>query len=210
VAVAFFGSLLLSWCAKVKSAPEVSEPPGPPTTEGLVGYPSKVDPVQALQVARGATRRTTLHGFVAEKVHSDGTLDLTEEGARVRYLFQSPAGEGPQPPRPEGTLARRLYCGKQNVHLRQEGVVADPDVADYPCSPHPPEALPEPRCTPADVWELAIEKGANPAQPARIEYYRAKVGPAWRFQQPGSRVRFSVYGDCGRELDAREAIGAVR
>ena len=130
VAVAFLGALALSWWAKLESRPETSEPPGPPTTEGLVGYPSAVDAVQAIQVARTLTKRSMLRGFVAEAVRSDGTVDLSEGPGRVRYLFQSAPGQGPQPPRATGTLARRLYCGKQNVHLRKEGLVADPDISD--------------------------------------------------------------------------------
>jgi hypothetical protein len=210
IAVTFLATLSLSWWAKVESRPEVSQPPGPPTTDGLVGYPTAVDPVQALAVARRVTKRTVLRGFVAEAVASDGTVDLSEGPGRVRYSFQSSPGEGPQPPRAAGTLARRLYCGKQNVHLRKEGLVADPDIPDYPCPAKPTDALPEPRCGTQDVWQHAIRRGARPDRLARIEYYRARVGPAWRFDLPGTPHRFSLYGDCGRRLTPKESIGAVQ
>jgi hypothetical protein len=210
VAVAFCGALALSWWAKLESRPETSELPGPPTTEGLVGYPSKLDPVQVLQVARTLTKRTALRGFVAEAVRSDGTVDVSEGPGRVRYLFQSAPGDGPQPPREPGRLPRRLYCGKQTVHLRTEGLVADPDLADYPCPAGYKDPLPEPRCGPRDVWLHAVERGAPPERLARIEYYRSAVGPAWRFELPGTHYRFSLYGDCGRRLSRHEAVGAVR
>jgi hypothetical protein len=210
VAVTFCFALGLSWWAKVQSRPESSPLPGPPTTEGLIGYPSSVDPVQALTVARTLTKRSMLRGFSAEGVNSDGTVDLSEGPGRVRYAFQSAPGEGPQPPRPPGTLARRLYCGKQNVHLVTEGLVADPDDADYPCPPRHADALPEPRCGPRDVWKYAIGKGAPSKRLARVEYYRAKVGPAWRFELPGTPHRFSLYGDCERKLTPAEAVGSVK
>jgi hypothetical protein len=103
-----------------------------------------------------------------------------------------------------------MYCGKQNLHLRREGMVADPDIVDYPCPARHTDALPDPRCGPREVWQHAIQKGAQPDRLARVEYYRSRVGPAWRFELPGTRHRFSLYGDCGRELRASDAIGSVR
>jgi hypothetical protein len=209
IMAAFVVALGISWWAKVASRPERSEPPGPPTTEGIVGYPEAVRPVATLAAVRKLTKRRLLRGMVAEGVQSSGTVDVSEGPGRVRYTFQSPPGEGPQPPREPGTLPRRPYCGKQTVHLRKEGLVADPDIAAYPCSPVHADPLPEPRCSLRDVWVRALGHGAQPGRLARIEYYRAQAGPAWRFEIPGTPYRFSLYGDCGRELDASEAIGAV-
>jgi hypothetical protein len=95
------------------------------------------------------------------------------------------------------------------VQLRKEGLVAEADVADYPCAPGHTEPLPEPRCDLARVWAKALQKGAPKEQLARIEYYRSSAGPAWRFELAGGEHRFSVYGDCGRELDAAESAGFV-
>lgn len=209
VALAFAASMALSLWAKEASRPETSEPPGPPTTDGIAGWPGRVDPVATLQRARQLTPRTMLRGFVAEGVRRDGTVDLGEGPGRVRYAFQSPPGHGPQPPREPGTLPRRHFCGKQSVHLRHEGLVADPDNASYPCPPQHTDALPDPRCSLSDVWRHAIENGAPRDRMARIEYYRSRAGPAWRFDLPGTPHRFSLYGDCGRELTAREAVGRV-
>jgi hypothetical protein len=209
VAGAFAGALCISWWAKIKSRPETSEPPGPPTTEGIVGFPEKVDPIHTLPVVRGLTKRVLLRGIVMEGVKSDGSVDVSEGPGRVRYVFQSPPGQGPQPVREPGVLPRRPFCGKQNVHLRREGLVADPDIAEYPCTPQHIEHLQNPRCGPREVWQKALARGAPRDRMARVEYYRAHGGPAWRFELPGTTHRFSLYGDCSQELDPNEAYGSV-
>src|SRR5688572_5148551 len=78
VAVAFVIALGLSYWAKLRSRPETSEPPGPPTTQGISGWPDRVDPIRALAVARDLTKRTLLRGIVMNGVTSDGRVDLTE------------------------------------------------------------------------------------------------------------------------------------
>ena len=210
IAVAFLVALGISWWAKIESRPETSEPPGPPTTEGIAGYPEAVDPVKTLLAARRLTKRVLLRGFVADGVRSDGTVDVSEGPGRVRYAFQSPQGHGPQPAREPGTLPKRHYCGKQTVHLRREGLVADPDVPEHPCPAPGTDHLPEePSCGPKELWQHALTRGAQKNQLARVEYYRSRVGPAWRFELPGTPHRFSMYGDCGQELDAGDAYGGV-
>lgn len=209
VLVAFLGCLALSYWAKLASRPEVAAPPSPPTTEGVVGYPSAVDPIATLARARQLTPRPALRGMVLEAVRVDGTIDVGEGPGRARYAFQSAQGHGPQPPRVAGTLPRRHYCGKQNVHLRTEGLVADPDVTDFPCGAVPLDALPDPRCGPREVWAYAVKQGAPKDRMARIEYYRSRAGPAWRFDLPGTPHRFTLYGDCVRVLDGKEAVGSV-
>ena len=209
ISIAFCATLSISWWAKLESSPEVAKPPPPPSPEGLAGFPAKVDPVQALDVVRTKTPRDQLRGFVVEGVASDGTINVEDNG-RIRYVFQSPPGHGPQPPRDEAGPPRHHYCGKQTVHVRRPGVVVDPDVATVKCPAQPVEALPDPRCSPQDVWKHAIHLGAPKDRQARIEYYRARVGPAWRFALPGTRYHFSLYGDCGHELSPDEAVGTVR
>ena len=205
ISVTFLVALGVSWWARKASRPELSKPPAPPTTVGIVGFPKSVDPIKSLAAARKVTERSILRGITAEGVDSDGTVDVTSPTGRIRYEFQSPPGKGPQPKRPPGTLPRRPYCGKQTVHLRKQGLYADPDVPGYPCSPVHYDELPEPRCNMRDVWKHAIAMGAPKDHLARIEYYRAHAGPAWRFDMPGTRYRFSLYGDCGRELKGADA-----
>jgi hypothetical protein len=209
VAASFAVCLALSLWAKEKSRPETSLPPGPPTVAGIAGYPSSIDAIQALAAARKLTPRPLLRGIVIENVLNDGSIDVSEGPARVRYSFQSEAGQGPQPPREPGTLPKRITCGKQNVVLRKEGLVAEPDLADYPCPPGGLEPLPEPQCSLRELWKLARRRKVSRDIPAHIEYYRAKAGPAWRFEIPGTANRFVMYGDCKRELTGAETHGSV-
>jgi hypothetical protein len=209
VAVAFALCLALSFWAKEKSEPETSEPPGPPTVQGVVGYPKAVDAIESLKAARAVTRRAALRGIVLDGVNSEGLLDLSEAAARVRYVFQSEPGDGPQPPREPGTLPKRVTCGKQSVIVRSGGMVAEPDQADHPCPPGGVEALPEPQCSPRALWRQARRRQFPNDKPARIEYFRAKAGPAWYFEVPGTKHRFTMYGDCKRELSGPEAQGSV-
>lgn len=205
VAVSFAFCLALSFWAKEKSEPETSQPPAPPTLQGVVGYPSSVDALESLKAARALTRRPALRSIVLDGVKADGLLDLSEAATRARFVFQSEAGEGPQPPREPGTLPKRVTCGKQNVILRSGGMVAEPDQADHPCPSGGVEALPEPQCSPRALWRHARRRQVPNDSLARMEYFRAKAGPAWQFELPGTRHRFTLYGDCKRELNGVEA-----
>lgn len=209
VAVSFAICLALSIWAKEKSRPETSEPPGPPTVAGVVGYPTEVDAVDSLPAARKLSKRPILRGIVLDGVQSNGTVDVSEGPGRVRYTFQSVAGQGAQPPREPGTLPKRVTCGRQNVVVRKEGLVAEPDQADYPCPPATLEPLPEPQCTPRELWRIARKRKVPRDRAAHIEYFRAKAGPAWRFEISGTSHRFTMYGDCKRELTGLEAHGSV-
>jgi hypothetical protein len=205
---AFVASIGISLWAKRVSSPEPIESPAPATTVGISGFPSAVDPIKTLPLARGLTRRTVLRGFIAEGVTRDGTLDMGREGVGVRYVFQSPPGQGPQPPRKPGEVPRHRLCGRQAVQIGRNGIVAEPDQARVSC-PAKLVELPEPKCTLFDVWRHAIKaKRANKKRRARIEYYPAKAGPAFRFELPG-RMRFSLDSSCQRELTPHEAAGAV-
>lgn len=206
---AFVLSLGISLWAKRISEPEQGQPPAPPTTAGIVGFPSAVDPLATLAAARELTRRKLLRGIVIEGVTGNGTVDLKAPGAGARYSFQSLAGQGPQPARVPGQVPRRNLCGRQRVELRARGLYAEPDQLDAPCLPAQIEPLPEPRCKLAELWERARAKGATSQHAARIEYYRSSAGPAWRFELPDGSIRFSVYGDCRRELSRGESSGSV-
>jgi hypothetical protein len=205
VVAGFVASLGISLWAKHASRPEVSEPPGPPTTEGLVNFPAHVDPVTTLPVARKLTRRPLLRAILAEGVKSDGTVDLSEGPGRVRYTFQSPQGHGAQPLREPGTLPRQLYCGKQAVLLRKEGLVLDRDKPDSACVSRHLEPLPDPQCSLKRVWAEALQEGAPGDRLARIEYFRSRSGPAYRFEIAGTSHRFTLHGDCERRLNGADA-----
>jgi hypothetical protein len=205
VGATFVLCLLVSVWAKRRALPEVGAPPAPVTPVGVVGFPNHVDAVKTLAQARTLTRRALLRSIQADWVTNDGLVDVSARG-RVRYEFQSAAGQGPQPPREPGTLARRPYCGKQSVTVNKSGIVAESDDASAACSPRPADPLPEPRCTPADVWAYAVAHSMGSARAAHIEYYRSSAGPAWRFEGAGGHERFTLYGDCKRELTPTEAL----
>jgi hypothetical protein len=209
--VAFLGSLCISWWASVVSAPERAPEPAPATVEGVLGFPTAVQALATLtlETARGLTVRQDLAGIVLDGVASDGTVNVGDGGTgRIRFVFQSARGEGPQPPRPKGTLPKLQYCGRQNVVVGAEGIVAERDDPSFPCGSKGGADLPDPRCGPAEVWRYARDRKRVPAKDtARIEYYRSKAGPAWRFQ--ARRTRFSLYGDCERELSSRDAVGSA-
>jgi hypothetical protein len=210
IAVAFAVALAISIWAKLESRPETSPPPAPPTTSGVIGFPKQTDPIATLAAARTLTKRPLLRGFVASGVTSEGHVDVSSGDGDVRYTFQSAPGEGPQPtadPTPPRT--RRRFCGMQRVRLRKQGLAAETDNASQACPREQSDALPEPRCSLKDVWRHASRRGAPKDRIARIEYYRSAVGPAWRFEIPGTPHRFSLYGDCGRELSGADAVGYV-
>ncbi len=208
VAASFAACLALSIWAKEKSRPETSEPPGPPTVEGVAGYPNAVDPVATLAAARKLTRRPILRGITNDGGQNDGAVDGGEGPGRARDTFQSEAGQGAQPEREPGTLPKRVTCGKQEVVLRKEGLVAEPDQADYPCPPGGVEALPEPQCNARTLWKLARRRKIPNDSRAHVEYFRSKAGPAWRFEVLGTPHHFTMYGDCKRELTGAEATAA--
>jgi hypothetical protein len=206
VGLTFVLCLAISVWAKRRSLPVLSTPPAPPSPVGVVGFPNAVDAVKTLARARQLSQRNLLRSLTADGVKSDGTVDVTASVGRVRYSFQSNVGEGPEPPRQPDTLARHPYCGRQSINVNKDGIGAEPDAADAICAPHPLDPLPEPHCSLADVWAHALSRGVPKERAAHLEYYRASAGPAWRFEAPHARGHFVLYGDCKRELDAKEAV----
>lgn len=204
---AFVTSIGISLWAKRVSEPEVSDPPAPATSAGIEGFPSAVDPIRTLPLARSLTPRALLRGFIADGVTRDGKVDVGRRGATIQYVFQSPPGQGPQPPRQAGDVPRRNLCGRQAIQIGKNGIVAEADQARIFC-PSKLLELPEPKCRLSDVWRYAIKvKRAKKKRRARIEYYPAKAGPAFRFDL--SSMHFSLDGSCQRELTPREAAGTV-
>ena len=207
VGLTFILCLFVSVWARRRATPVFTAPPAPPSTVGVVGFPNHVDVLKTLARARQVTPRDQLRGITAENVNSDGTVDLAaDRPSRVRYAFASAQGEGPQPVREPGTLARRPSCGRQSVVLRKEGIVAETDAAEAVCPQHPTDPLPDPGCGPAEVWAHAISLGVPKDKPARVEYYRAQAGPAWRFEAPQAHGRFSMDGECKHELEDAAAL----
>lgn len=183
----------------------MARPPAPPTTEGLVGHPAQVDPIAALPLAQQLSERDQLRRIAATGVGSDGTVNLELPAAGVRYEFDSAKGEGPEAPRPPGTVRHARYCGRRTVQIERNGIAAEPDQPKAPCRSRSGEPLPEPRCSLRQIWAHALKRGAPAEARATIEYFRAHEGPAFRFSLPEPRVNFTLFGDCERELKGKAA-----
>lgn len=209
ICVAFAGCLALSLWAKEATTPKPAPPPAPPTKAGLSGFPDQVEPWDLVERARAMTVRDLFQGFVARGVTRAGTLDFTKKKTELRYSFQSAPGMGPQPPREGGTLPKRTYCGKQSVRVSQHGMGARPDVTDLPCPGRDPRELERPEnCSIEDVWEVAAKRRGRLPKQARIEYYRAQAGPAYRFV--GGKHRFVLSAkDCSTILEGKKQRGGV-
>jgi hypothetical protein len=198
-------ALSISWWARGISTPSEIDVPAPPTSVGVTGFPHKVDAVATLDAARSATKRSELRGISAFGVAADGTVDVGTSGRTVKYSFASARGQGPQPPRPPGTLPRHEFCGRQHVRVNTTGLFADPDVPSSLCAPAI-EQLPNPRCGPKQVWQAAVRHGMPADQLANITYFRSASGPSWRFELPAQHKTLVLYGDCERELTGSEAV----
>lgn len=207
--IAFSAALIISWKASEAVKPNVAATPGPPTSEGLAGYPDRVDPLAALASARSLTERRQLRRIVAHGVGPDGTVDLADPKSSVRYDFDSAIGEGPEPPRAPGTVRYAHYCGRQAVHIKKDGIFAEPDQPRMTCRSAAGAPLPEPRCSFTQLWSFARERRANADGRATIEYFRAHDGPAWRFSLPGANLHFTMSGDCERELTGKAGRAVV-
>src|SRR5688572_25015042 len=197
-----FGACLgFSLWARDAAIHDPAPPPAPPTRDFL-GFPTKVRPFEALEVALGLTIRPLLQGFVAEGVKPDGTMDFTRKQTHLRLAFQSLPGRGPQPNRTGGTLPVRSYCGRQNVQVSRVGMSTSPDHAAASCPRTDPRALPvADTCDVKDVWKFAIkQRGVAARGTADIEYFWAKAGPAYRFaakDSKGKMQRFTLSArDC--------------
>jgi hypothetical protein len=203
--IAFCAALIVSWKAGEAVRPNVAEPPAPPTSEGLAGFPDRVDPMAALSLAHAMSEREQLRRIVLQGVASDGTVDVRDPQSTIRYELDSAAGEGPEPPRPVGTVRPMHYCGRQSVQVKSDGIAVEPDQPRAMCRPSWGEPLPDPRCGPKQLWQLALKRGAASDVRANIDYYRAQEGPAWRFTLPDRQMHFAMYGDCEHELQGAGA-----
>src|SRR5262245_40501566 len=97
--VSFCAALVVSWKASERVRPNLAAHPAPPTSEGLDGFPQRVDPLAALPLAHALSEREQLRRISLSGVGKDGTVDLTLPHASIRYDFDSAAGEGPDAPR---------------------------------------------------------------------------------------------------------------
>lgn len=210
----FAACLGFSLWARDAAIHDPAPPPAPPTRD-FEGFPKKVRPFDILPLALELTIRPLLQGFVAEGVKPDGTMDFTTKPTHLRMAFQSLPGRGPQPNRTGGTLPVRSYCGRQNVQVSRVGMSTSPDHAAATCPRTDPRALPVPEaCDLRDVWKFATKQKNIPAKgTADIEYFWARLGPAYRFAGKDNRgkvQRFTLSArDCQTLLTGADQRGTV-
>jgi hypothetical protein len=176
---------------------------------GVEGFPSRVDALKSLSAARRFSRNRELRGMVLDGVKFDGTLDLNPIKNSIKYVFQSSKVRSKERKQPDASTSPTWVCPRQVVKLRRDGLTAEADRLDAICPPELGAALPVPHCGPKEVWAKAIAKGATKEDLARLEYYRAKVGPAWKLQISKTHFSLSVSEDCKRELSFADAAGKV-
>jgi len=207
---AFIGCMGVSLWAMSVSTPGALVAPEPPLTTTVPGFPKRVRPFELLPLARSLTERKVLVGFTIKGLRRDGSVDFSEESSSVRYSFQDHRGMGPQPPRRGGTLPARTYCGKQSVRLIDAGLGA---MWDNPASSCPSGGVPEvpdisPRCGAEQLWKLAEKRKVPAGGTAQIDYFRAKVGPIFRFKH-GSNQFSVLASDCRTIVRGTDDHGAV-
>jgi hypothetical protein len=188
-------------------------PPAPPTSD-FSGFPDKVRPFEVLELAQRLSVRPLLQGFVATGVKPDGTMDFSQKQTHLRFSFQSLPGRGPQPGRTAGTLPSRSYCGRQNVQVGRAGLGTSPDRPETSCPRQDPRGLPVPdSCDVKDLWKFAIKEKGIAKGTAEIEYFWARLGPAYRFSgkdERGRMQRFTLNArDCKTVLAGADQRGSV-
>ncbi len=209
LALSFFGCMALSLWGMEVSTPKAAPSPAPPTKEGIVGYPSSLDPKALLERARSLSVRNHFRGFVAEGVDRQGRIDA-EQGGRLRFYFQSSAGLGPQPPRKGGTLPTRSYCGKQEVIVDGRGLYAKGDQAKTKCPAKEPRELKLPRsCSLPEVMKVAAARRVPVDATTKVEYYDAYRGPAYRVSVKGVERVVLLAEDCRSILLGKDVRGSV-
>ena len=209
IVFSFAGCMGLSvWGMRV-STPKPAPAPSPVSQEGIPGYPNAVRPFAVVERARGLTVRQKFQGFEAEGVRRDGTVDVTAGESSIRLAFQSPQGRGPQPEREPGTLPDRRYCGTQSVIVDSRGISALEDRAKVPCGGRDIVDLATPKaCTIEDLWAVADKKKMGKRGTARVEYFNAHGGPAFRFVKDKRSFVISAR-DCKKELKGRDQRGGI-
>lgn len=208
-------AILLNLWSKEQVRPRNPEGATLGTLRGIQGWPDKIDVVGSLDAARDRSKIRELRGITVDGVGSDGVVDLKRRDTASRFVFQGPPQPRPAKPR---AAPSKLYkdpgptgpiCNKQVVKLRRKGLYLEEDRPDSRCPSDIAEPLPPPLCGAKEVWAHALTKGAKQDALARLDYFRSKAGPAWKFAIAHERFQLFVSGDCKRELLAGETTGKV-
>jgi hypothetical protein len=152
----------------------------PAPSEGVSqvpGAPSAADPVALLPAARDKSLiRHSLISIEARYVGSNGLVDLNAKGYQgsVTYTFGgTPPAPPPDPSLPLGAPQPSPPMPRQaRVTLDLSGMRAEPVLFGFSGV-----AVPDPKCSLADVWKAAREAGAPEGAVAIVTYKRDPLSP---------------------------------
>jgi hypothetical protein len=173
IGAVFFAAIVL---LVLRSSPSRSPDPAAALAQ-IPGAPHAVDPVALIPMARQkALVPKSLVSIEARYVGSNGLVDLDAKGymGSISYTFGETPPEpppdpsipvgAPQPSRPMPTQAR--------VRLDRAGLQEEPVLIGFSSA-----AVPDPKCSLADVWKAAREAGAPEGAVAVVTYKRDPILP---------------------------------
>jgi hypothetical protein len=176
-----------------------------PVVDGVVGWPKQVNPLGSLPAVHGLSRRGLITEMEFEGVGPEGVMDMTRGPNRGRYVMVEPkrtpkaGSKRPSPPIPVEDL-----CNRRTVRLGGKGLTIDAG-RKVACGPTPPEALPDPKCGPTELWRMAVVRGASEKLPASFRYYWSVSGAAWRMTIAKTSFALTTDVTCTVELTAENA-----
>jgi hypothetical protein len=156
-----------------EGAGKLTEPlDGDPKYFGLTAFLPR-----ATALARKLVPDAELVKLMALRVGADGWIELGELKDRaVVYLFRSRSLGKPTTTNAPGAEG----CGVRVRVSTTEGIVAERTI--QPCAD---EIVPAPRCSPADVWQLALARGATGDRIATLAWFHdtsvTPARPRWVF-----------------------------
>jgi hypothetical protein len=138
---------------------------------------------EARKLARSQYDDAELVMMYASGVGADGKVDLTRRG-HGGYMFRSPRRSAPE---------RRCYY---RLEMRGSKIEVGPILPATTADPCAWPIAPAPRCSVKQIWQEAIQLGADPKGQAYIRYLLKKGKPTWEFTVLGGGQDFLFGDDC--------------
>jgi hypothetical protein len=166
------------------------------------GSASSFDPIASYNdianFAGGSTYQLT--SIRAQYVRSDGTLDLYANYApNVDYYFAKEIDPpGGRKPIGVGSVAEGQYFENMNVSVENDSFPFTMDRTTWnSTTPENKDFVPPPACTFAQLWAIALERGAPGSAVATINY----DDDGYDFTIDGTSTRLEFNMDCELEQD---------
>jgi serine/threonine-protein kinase len=138
----------------------------------------------ARQRAKQAVPDAELNRFDGANVYPDGHVDMTMANSYIVVRFMSPSHAKPDPSVPVGGQ-QQWHCMFQIMATTQTGPILVP-ADSVSCEKEAPQPM---KCSPRQVWQQMIGKGAPSGNAvAQIDYFSAELGkPAGWFTVVGDK-----------------------